>query len=113
MRQIIARQMVTPQVSGPLNGKRRWLAEPAAERTPGGGRGCVSGLPLLSGGRDLQATGPGEPRRGPSGGAGWADRAVHFQITNSEIANTWSQHRKRRLSIHLRASYPNEISCCR
>lgn len=52
MRQIITRQMVTPQVSGPLDGKRRWPAAPAAERTPGGGRGCVSGLPLLSGGRD-------------------------------------------------------------
>jgi hypothetical protein len=57
MRQIIARQMVTPQVSGPLDGKRRWLAEPAAERTPGGGRGCVSGLPLLSRGRDRRGRG--------------------------------------------------------
>jgi hypothetical protein len=49
MRQIIARQAVTPQVSGPSAGKRHWLAKPAAERTPGGGLASVSGLPLLSG----------------------------------------------------------------
>ena len=44
------------------------------------------------------------------GRAGRTDPAAHFQITSSEIANTCSQHWKRRLSIHLQASYLNVIS---
>jgi hypothetical protein len=98
----------------PLGGKRRWPAKPAAERTPGGGPGgaCLD-CPFFPGGRDRTWGGPGRAASRPRWRAGRAGRAAHFQITNSEIANTWSQHRKRQLSIHLRASYPNEISCCR
>jgi hypothetical protein len=108
--QIIVRQTITRQVSAPLGGKRRRLAKPAAERTPGGGPGERVWIA-----RSFRVD---ETVRGAGGRAAprprWrAGRAGHFQITNSEIANTWSQHRKRQLSIHLRASYPNEISCCR
>jgi hypothetical protein len=54
--------------------------------------------------------GADEPQSIP---AGRADRAAYFQITSSEIANTCSQHRKRRLSIHFHANYLNVISGCR
>jgi hypothetical protein len=88
-----------------------WPNPPLNARQAAAGGACPD-CPFFPADETVGA-GPDGPHRGPSGGAGRADRAVHFQITNSEIANTCSQHRKRRLSIHLRASYPNEISCCR
>lgn len=97
----------------PLDGKRNWPAKPAAERTPGGGPGERVWIARSF---RVDETVRGRARAGrtrPRWRAGRAGRAAHFQITSSEIANTCSQHRKRQLSIHLRASYPNEISCCR
>jgi hypothetical protein len=87
--------------------------QPAAERMRAAGRASVSRVVPLSGADEAVTGQADEPHRGPAGGAGRTDWPSHFQITSSEIANTCSQHRKRRLSIHLRASYPNEISCCR
>jgi hypothetical protein len=88
--------------------------QPAAERMPERrpGRACPE-LSLFPGRPRPSVGGADEPDSGPAGGAGRTDRPAHFQITNSEIANTCSQHRKRRLSIHLHASYSNVISCCR
>jgi hypothetical protein len=88
--------------------------QPAAERMPErrAGRACPE-LSLFPGRPRPSVGGADEPDSGPAGGAARTDRPAHFQITNSEIANTCSQHRKRRLSIHLHASYSNVISCCR
>jgi hypothetical protein len=66
---------------------------------------------FMGGGRD--GTWAGGPQSVPADRANQTDPAAHFHITSSEIANTCSQHRKRRLSIHLRASYLNVISRCR
>jgi hypothetical protein len=85
----------------------------SAERMPGGvaGQRARFHSSLQSGRDSTRARGRAAAR--PAGRAGRTDPAAHFQITSSEIANTCSQHRKRRLSIHLRASYLNVISSCR
>ena len=58
MRQIIARQEVTPQVSGPPVGTRRWLANPALSACRAAGPGeRVPSCPSFRGGRGRQWTG--------------------------------------------------------
>src|SRR6266550_984103 len=113
MRQIIAHQEVTPQVSGPPVGTRRWLANPLLSACRAAGPGERVPVVPLSGADEAVSGRADEPHSGPSGGAARTDWPTHFQITSSEIANTCSQHRKRQLSIHLHASYSNVISCCR
>ena len=94
MRQIIARQMVTPQVSGPLGGKRRWLAELAAERTPGDGRGV--GVRIAPSFRRTRPWGAGRTGRtaahlaglaGPTGQSISKSQILRSQIPARSIGN--------------------------
>ena len=112
-------------------GRKCGISPPASGNVAGQRPPWPGGEPVASPVSVRRATGPAgapradpvsprraEPCAGPGGRAAprvsWPGRpAAHFQITSSEIANTCSQHRKRRLSIHLHASYWNVISACR
>jgi hypothetical protein len=86
--QIIVRQTITRQVSAPLGGKRRRLAKPAAERTPGGGPGeRVWIARSFRVDETVRGAGRGGPHRGPGGGpAGPAGPAISkSQILRSQI----------------------------
>jgi hypothetical protein len=87
--------------------------QPSAERMPGGGAGGRVPVVPLSGADEAVSGQGGRAAQRPIWRAARTGWPTHFQITSSEIANTCSQHRKRRLSIHLHASYSNVISCCR
>jgi hypothetical protein len=72
----------------PLGGKRRWLAKPAAERTPGGGPGKrVWIAPSFRADETVRGAGPDGPHRGPGGGpAGPTARPISkSQVLRSQI----------------------------
>ena len=107
-----ARQTVTLQVSDP-SAEHRGPANPPLNACQAPGRTGVPGVDSHFPGRTKPAVSRGGRGRTAAQLAGWPDgRPTHFQITSSEIANACSQHWKRRLSIHLQASYSNVISRC-
>src|SRR6266516_1509164 len=70
MRQIIVRQEVTPQVSGPQDGTRRWPANPPLRACRAAGRASVSRVvPLYEADEAVTGRG-GQAARRPS----WRDR---------------------------------------